>query len=138
MPVLTGANILISLKVAVTGVTVLLLASLAAVARGNYRLHGRLNLAFFTLTLVALLGLEGTTRLIRPSPLEDYLRNESALRALRIHLAFSVPAAVVMPAMLYTGLTRRRRAHLYLAAVFGILWAGTFVSGIFFLPTPLP
>ena len=36
--------------------TVLLAASLTALARGNIRLHGRINYVFFALTLIALLG----------------------------------------------------------------------------------
>ena len=32
------------------------------------------------------------------------------------------------------GLTRRREIHLYLAGVFTVLWIGTFITGIFFLP----
>ena len=50
---LTGPNVILTLKVAVAAVTVLLLASLVALARGQYRLHGRINLVFFTLTLAA-------------------------------------------------------------------------------------
>jgi hypothetical protein len=46
--------------------------------------------------------------------------------------------AIVMPAMLYTGLTHRRAAHLILAAVFGALWTGTFVTGVFFLSHAAP
>ncbi len=38
-----------------------------------------------------------------------------------------------MPLMLFTGFTHRRNLHLTLAVVFGILWTGTFVTGIFFL-----
>ncbi len=131
---LTGPNVILALKVAVSAVTVLLLASLVALARGQYPLHGRLNLAFFTLTLAALLGFEVVIRLLRPSVF-DYIRaNEELNRALLIHLGFAVPAALLMPAMLYTGLTRRRTAHLVLSALFGALWAGTFVTGVFFLP----
>lgn len=134
----SGALILLSLKVSVSLLTTLLLGSLAALARGNYRLHGRLNLAFFALTLTALLALEVLARVVRPSPLEAYLHDGQTLQALRVHLAFSVPAALMLPAMLYTGLTHRRGAHLCLAAVFGVLWTGTFITGIFFLPTPAP
>jgi hypothetical protein len=39
-----------------------------------------------------------------------------------------------MPAMLSTGLTHRRTIHLVLASVFAVFWAGTFITGIFFLP----
>ena len=131
---LTGPDVILALKVAVAAVTVLLLASLVALARGQYRLHGRINLAFFTLTLLAVLGLELVVRVVSPGVFDYINRNDELRRALNLHLCFSVPSAVVMPAMLYTGLTRRRTAHLALAALFGVLWAGTFVTGMFFLP----
>jgi uncharacterized membrane protein YozB (DUF420 family) len=132
--VLTGPNVILTLKVAVGAVTVLLLASLIALYRGQYRLHGRINLVFFMLTLAAVLGLELVVRVIDPSVF-DYIRNDAPLyRALNIHLCFSVPSALMMPLMLYTGLTRRRKVHLALACVFALLWTGTFVTGIFFLP----
>jgi uncharacterized membrane protein YozB (DUF420 family) len=130
--VLTGPRVILTLKVAVASVTLLLLASLVALARGNYRLHGRLNLAFFTLTLTVLLGLEVLARVIDPE-LFSYF-DEETRRRLFIHLSFSVPAALVMPAMLYTGLTHRRRLHLLLAAAFAVLWTGTFITGVFYLP----
>jgi uncharacterized membrane protein YozB (DUF420 family) len=131
---LTGPNVILALKIAVAAVTVLLLASLVALLRGNYRLHGRINLAFFTLTLIALLGFEAVIQIVRPD-IFDYIKNNDALRqALNIHLCFSVPSALLMPAMLYTGLTHRRQVHIGLAVVFGILWACTFVTGVFFLP----
>lgn len=128
---LTGPNVILALKVAVGAVTLLLLASLAAVWHGHYRLHGRINLAFFILTLAALLGLEGIIRLLKPD-IFDYF-DEPQRRWMTIHLCFSVPAAVVMPLMLWSGLTHRRRLHLTLATLFGILWTGTFVTGMFFL-----
>ena len=132
--VLTGPDVILALKVAVAAVTALLLASLVALARGQYRLHGRINLAFFTLTLAALLGFEVVIRILQPQVF-DYLRADEELsRALNTHLCFAVPSALLMPAMLYTGLTHRRTAHLALAALFGVLWAGTFVTGMFFLP----
>jgi uncharacterized membrane protein YozB (DUF420 family) len=130
----TGPAVILTLKIAVIAVTIILLSSLAALWRGHYRLHGRLNLTFFTLTLAAVLGLEVLIRLIDPSVFE-YIRNNAELsRALNIHLCFSVPSLVVMPAMLYTGLTHRRRVHLTLAVLFGLLWTGTFITGVFFLP----
>src|SRR5208282_5293214 len=63
---LTGPHVILALKVAVAGVTLLLLLSFVALARGNYRLHGRINLVFFTLTLVTLLGFEGIIQVLRP------------------------------------------------------------------------
>jgi len=131
--VLTGPQVILALKVAVLAVTVLLLFSLAAVLRGHYRLHGRINIVFFVLTVGALVGLEVITRLIDPNVFSYIEEDPAAKRALSIHLCFSLPAAAVMPAMLYTGFTHRRKLHLMLAAVFGVLWTGTFVTGIFYL-----
>ncbi len=135
---LTGPNVILTLKVAVSAVTVLLLASLVALVRGNYRLHGRINLAFFTLTLLAILGLEVVTRAIDPRLFAYLYQTEEGKLALIVHLCFSVPAALLMPAMLYTGLTHRRTLHLVLASVFAVLWTGTFVTGVFFLPHTAP
>jgi hypothetical protein len=131
---LTGANVILTLKVAVAAVTVLLLAALLALLRGNYRLHGRINLVFFTLTLLTLLGFEGLIRIVRPDIFDDMLHQAEVREALNIHLCFAVPAALLMPAMLYTGLTHRRGVHLFLALFFSMLWIGTFVTGVFYLP----
>jgi hypothetical protein len=135
--VLTGPNVILTLKIAVAAVTVLLIASLVAVLRGNYRLHGRLNLAFFTLTLMAVLGLELVVRVLAPDVFAYFNADDDLRQALNRHLWFSVPSTFVMPAMLYTGLKGYVRAHLSLAVCFAILWTGTVVTGIFFLP-PTP
>lgn len=129
---LTGPVVILILKIAVVAVTVILLCSLAALYRGNYRLHGRLNLAFFVLTVTALLGLEVIVRMINPEVF-DYFDDDTR-RLLRIHLCFSIPATIVLVPMLYTGLRHRRSIHLTLAVLFAVLWTGTFVTGIFFLP----
>src|SRR5438477_12977208 len=97
-----GWQVILSLKVAVGAVTVLLLASLLALARGNYRLHGRINTVFFALTLTALIGLEVVVRWLRPAMFENYFAERDAELALWIHLAFSMPAALLLMAMLYT------------------------------------
>ena len=131
---LTAENVILTLKVAVVAVTLLLLGSLVAVARGNYRLHGRINLVFFVLTATTIAGFELLIRVVRPDLFGYIAENDDLRRALTVHLCFSVPSALLMPVMLYTGLTHRRRAHLALAAVFGVLWSGTFVTGVFFLP----
>lgn len=131
---LTGPLVILILKVAVAAVTVLLLASLVALARGHVWLHGRINVVFFTLTLVTVLGFECIIRFIEPS-IFDYIRSRPALlRALNIHLCFAAPSALLMPVMLYTGLSHRRKLHLALAVVFGVLWTGTVITGVFFLP----
>src|SRR4051812_3009291 len=58
-----GTTIVLVLKVAVIAVTLLLLASLVALGYGRYRLHGRLNVVFFTLTVAAVVVFEGLIRL---------------------------------------------------------------------------
>lgn len=126
--------VMISLKGAVIAVTVLLLASLVALSRGNYRLHGRINMVFFVLTLSALGGLEVIARVLEPQMFEEFISARQATRALNIHLTFSMPAALLLPFMLFTGLRHKRTAHIALAIVFSVLWAGTFVTGVFFLP----
>jgi uncharacterized membrane protein YozB (DUF420 family) len=131
-----GPQVILVLKAAVAAVTVLLLASLVALARGNVRLHGRINLVFATLTLTAVLGLELLIRVINPE-LFSYFSPET-VQALRVHLCFSVPSALLLPVMLYTGLKHHRSVHIGLAVVFGLLWAGTFITGIFFLPHTAP
>ena len=129
---LTGPEVILTLKIAVCAVTLLLLSALVALARGNYWLHGRINMVFFVLTVTALVGLELVARVIDPS-LFDYF-NDRTRRILAIHLCFSLPSAAIMPVMLFTGLTHRRRLHLTLAGIFIVLWTGTIVTGVFFLP----
>src|SRR5437763_1719974 len=130
---LTGPNVILVLKVAVAGVTVLLLTSLVALWRGNYRLHGRINLVFFGLTATTLVVFELLIQLLRPDLFLYIKQNTDLYDALKIHLCFSVPSALLMPVMLYTGLTGRRTLHLRLAYLFGALWAGTFLTGVFLL-----
>jgi uncharacterized membrane protein YozB (DUF420 family) len=127
--------VILALQVAVVAVTVLLLSSLAAVVRGNYRLHGRINRVFFVLTLSALLLFEVVIRLVKPDVFAylDDPANEGIRKALNIHLCFSVPSALLLPVMLYTGSKGRGQLHLTLAVLFGLLWTGTFVTGVFFL-----
>jgi uncharacterized membrane protein YozB (DUF420 family) len=136
--VLTAEVVLLTLKIAVGAVTVLLLCSLTALALGNYRLHGRINLVFFILVLGALLGFELVAQVLYPGMLQRFLEQHDALGMLYIHLGFSVPAALVLPAMLYSGLKRYRSVHVSLGVVFLVLWSGTFVTGIFFLPHTAP
>lgn len=135
---LTPETVILTLKIAVVAVTVLLLCSLAAVVRGRYRLHGRINIVFFALTLTALVSLELVARIIDPDMFTDYFERTGAEAALWIHLSFSLPAAVLLPFMLVTGLRRRRSLHLTLAVLFLILWTGTFITGVFFLPHQSP
>jgi hypothetical protein len=129
---LTGPNVILTLKVAVAAVTVIFAASLVCLMLGRYRLHGRLNIVFFTLTLTAVLGLEAVIRFIDPT-IFDYF-TEDDHRRMAIHLSFSVPSAVMLPVMLFLGLTHRRRPHMLLGSAFVACWIGTFYTGIFMLP----
>ena len=131
---LTGPMVILILKIAVVAVTVLFAASLIMLARGQYRIHGRINTVFFILTATALIGLEVVARIVQPD-IFDYIDSDPDLKKhLTIHLSFSLPATAVMPLMLITGYSHRRRLHLSLAALFSVLWTGTFITGVFFLP----
>jgi hypothetical protein len=129
--------ILFVLKVAVVAVTVLLAASLLALTKGWYRVHGRINLVFFALTLTAVLVLEFLARLLSPELFNEFIDRHGARDRLRVHLAFSVPSSLLLLAMLFTGLRHRRKVHIGLGIVFLILWTGTFVTGLFYLPHEL-
>ena len=131
---MTAEIVILTLKIAVIAVTFLLIGSLTALALGQYRLHGRINLVFFILVLAALLGFELVAQVAYPGMLVDFLRDNDALDVLYVHLCFSVPSALLLPVMLWTGLKGRRRLHITVGVVFLTLWAGTFITGIFFLP----
>jgi hypothetical protein len=126
----TGPEIILTLKVLVSTVTVLLAASLVALAMGRPRLHGQINTVFFALTMLTVFGFEVLLQFVDVSATFD----EPTRAALRIHLYFAVPSALLLPIMLFTGKTRRRSSHIAIGVAFGILWLGTFVTGVFFLP----
>ncbi len=133
---LTAPNVILALKIAVILVTLIWLAAVTAIALGHRRLHGWLNTAFFVLTLSAVLGLEIIIRVLNPGLTDSF--PEATRRQLRIHLLFSVPAAVLMILMFVSGWLRWKRLHLPLAVFFTIAWVGTFITGVFYLPhTPL-
>jgi hypothetical protein len=129
---LSPAAVILALKIAVGAVTVLLAASLGALAVGKPRWHGRLNTVFFALTAATVFGFEVIIRLIEPDLTAGFSPEQR--EALSVHLGFSVPAALLLPAMLYTGRRRYKTAHGVLAVVFLVLWSGTLVTGLFFLP----
>ena len=128
---LTGPEIILTLKVLVSTVTVLFAAALAALAAGNVKLHGRINTVFFALTMVTVLGFE---LLVRVGTDITSQFSDEARQVLRVHLCFAVPAAVILPAQFVLGAKGYKRAHVPLGLVFAVLWAGTFVTGVFFLP----
>jgi uncharacterized membrane protein YozB (DUF420 family) len=132
---LTGPRVIFLLQAAVVAVTLLLVASLIALWQGRNRLHGRLNIAFFVLTLTTVVGFEVLIRLVYPTLFHYIKSNPALLHGLNTHLCFSIPALLLMPIMLYTGLTRRRELHLFLAGLFTFAWVGTLLTGLFWLPT---
>jgi hypothetical protein len=134
-----GPSLILVLKASVTAATLLWLLSLAVLWAGNTRLHGRINRVFAALTLFVLLGLEAVVRILYPllssddQDLFSYFDEPTRAR-LRLHLCFAVPAALVLPAMLYTGLKRLRRVLVPLGLLFAVLWTGAFLTGVVFLP----
>jgi uncharacterized membrane protein YozB (DUF420 family) len=131
---LHAGTIILILKIAVIAVTGLLAASLTALWRGNYRLHGRINIAFFSLTLAALLGLELIANVVSPGLFQEHFERVNAQSALQTHLSFSIPSAALLLVMLPTGLLHYRRVHIGLGLTFLCFWIGTFITGVFFLP----
>jgi hypothetical protein len=130
----TGPQIILTLKVLVASVTVLFIASLLALIAKRPQLHGRINTLFFTLTMLTVLGFEALLQFVDVST----TFGDEARRALRVHLYFAVPSALLLPLMLITGKTHRRSTHVAFGVLFGIMWAGTFVTGVFFLPHTAP
>jgi hypothetical protein len=127
----TGPQIILALKVLVATVTVLFAASLVALAAGRPRLHGRINTVFFALTMLTVLGFEVMLQFF----VDVSAAFDAAARdALRTHLWFAVPSALLLPVMLLTGATGRKAVHVPLGVAFAVLWAGTFVTGVFYLP----
>lgn len=128
---MTGPQIILTLKILVSIVTILFALSLVALAKGKTKLHGRINTAFFVLTMLTVIVFE---LLIRFSIDVSSTFSPEARSALKIHLFFSVPAAFVLPAMFLTGRFHRRSLHIGLGILFTILWIGTFITGIFTIP----
>ncbi len=126
-----GPTVILILKVLVSAVTVLFAGSLMALASGRQKLHGLINKVFFVLTVTTVLGLEVLLRLGT-----DVTANfsDEARAALRVHLFFAVPSALLLPVMLISGVKRRRVFHISVGVGFLALWTGTFITGVFFLP----
>lgn len=123
----TGPQIILTLKVLVVAVTLLLVASLVALAFKRPRLHGHINTAFFVLTMVTVVAFEGLLQLganVRETFTPDQLQ------ALFTHLWFAVPSALLLPAMIISGKMRAKRLHLALAVGFSLLWTGTVITGL--------
>jgi len=130
----SGPAVILVLKIAVSAVTLLLGASLVALRFKKVRLHGLINAIAFGLTYATLFGLELLIRLIQPNVFAFIQNNPDSLARLRLHLGFAIPAALMMPVMLWTGYYGPRRVHLTLAGLFGIVWLGTWLTGVIGLP----
>jgi len=131
--VVNGFRVILALKSAVAVASVLLALSLVALRAGKVRLHGQINLAFFLAVMATLVGFEVLVRMVHPG-IYDWIRQDPhLLTRLRVHLCFAIPSALLLPVMLYTGFGKKS-AHRKLAVLFGILWTGTALTGIFGLP----
>lgn len=128
----TPGLVILTLKVLVGAVTVLLVGSVIALRMGKPKLHGQINRVFFVLTMVTVLGFEVIVRFLNPELTKDFTPEQH--RQLWIHLCFSIPSTVLLPAMLYTGVRRMKSVHVPLAILFSLLWAGTAITGIGYLP----
>lgn len=132
--VLQGTAVIGVLKVAVTAVTLLLGVSMVALWMGKPRWHGRINAMCLALTYATLGGLEVLIRIIQPDVFDFIVSDPEKLLRLRIHLFFAIPSAILLPVMLYTGYRGPRKVHLVLGIAFGLLWLGTWVTGVLGLP----
>ena len=128
---LTGPTIILTLKVLVALVSVILAVAIWAIATGRQKLHGKLNTLFFILTMTTVVGFELLLRL--GTDVATTFTAEQR-QALRIHLYFAIPSAVLLPVRRFSGIKHRRKLHTTLAMVFLLLWIGTFITGGFFLP----
>ena len=131
---LTPTLVILSLKTAVTAVTILLCLSLIALYRGKVALHGRINKVFFILTLVALFVFEVVTRMMDPLLFQSIWKDADLSAKLRIHLGFALPSALLMGVMMFTGIKHKAVLHKRISWIFLICWTGTFLTGIFWLP----
>ena len=128
---LNGLTIIFTLKFLVLAVTVLYLAAIAAIATGRRRLHGRINTAFFILTMTTVVAFE---LLLRFGVDVTASFSPEARQALRIHLGFAIPSALLLPVMYLTGSRGRGQWHRPLAVLFSLFWLGTVITGVVFLP----
>ena len=128
---LTGPQIILTLKVLVVAVSVLFAAAVVSIALGRKRLHGRLNTAFFILTMTTVVGFE---ILLRYFVDVSATFSDEARQALRVHLYFAIPSAVLLPVMMLLGLKKWVKMHVACGVLFTLVWIGTFVTGVFFLP----
>lgn len=127
----TPGNVILGLKIGVSAVTVLLIASGTAIALGRVRLHGRINIVFFILTTLTVVGFEFIIRFVNPQLTDSFSRGSKTgpahspvvFGALRHHAAIHALDNTKSPQ------TPRPTGHSLC-----MLWTGTFITGVFFLP----
>ncbi len=122
----TGPQIIITLKILVVTVTVLFALAMVALASGRPKLHGQINTLFFVLTMLTVICFEALLRFV---PVSELFTAESRA-ALRVHLCFSIPSALLLPVMLITGKMHIRKLHMVLGILFTVLWTGTVITGL--------
>ncbi len=128
----TAGNVILLLKIAVSLVSVLILAALVSLALKKPRIHGWINSVAVVLTLVALVGLEVLARIFEPGIFENHFNETDSWTEFYVHLAFAVPSAILLPIMWLTGRTYRKRIHVPLGVLFLVAWTGTVITGVFF------
>src|SRR5438874_4537481 len=92
---LSPAIVILTLKIAVSAVTIVFIASLIALANGRQRLHGQINRVFFGLTMTTVLAFEAFIRFVDPQLTAGFSAEQH--EALTVHLAFAIPSAVLLP-----------------------------------------
>jgi hypothetical protein len=136
---MTAPIVITILQIAVIAVTLLFVAAMVSLALGRRTLHGKLNTVFFVLAVGAVLGLEVVVRIVWPQLSAEFFDPSGPYRRpLLVHLCFSVPATLVLVLMMYTGRFHRGRTHRALSGLFIVLWVGTVVTGLFYLPRTPP
>ncbi len=128
---MSGPEIILTLKVLVSVVSVLFAVAVWAIATGRKKLHGRINTAFFVLTLTTVVGFEVLLK-VQGNVTDHFTPEERA--ALRLHLCFAIPSAALLLVMMGSALLKWKRFHRACGLLFAVLWLGTFVTGVFFLP----
>ena len=128
---LSGPQIILTLKVLVVVVSVLFAAAVVSIALGRKKLHGRINTAFFILTMTTVVGFEVLLRFFVDVKATF---SEEARQALHVHLYFAIPSAVLLPVMMFLALKHWVKLHVACGILFTYVWIGTFITGVFFLP----
>jgi hypothetical protein len=123
--------IILTLKILVSTVSLLYAAAVIAIVMNRKKLHGRLNTAFFFLTMTTVVGFE---LLLRIGIDVAATFSEEALQALRVHLCFAVPSAILLPVQFVFGVRHWKKMHIATGVLFTLFWIGTFITGVFFLP----